>query len=239
VYYSTVIFANIGLSPFLSQLLAAVMNTLFALGTWPLPATIERFGRRRIMLWSALVCAVLMTIFVVLIGVPSQNKGTQWGAAVMICIWNMIFGYGWIGCPWLYGPEVRTTLAIPSYSCIDTANQIAPLKHRHVGGAAGAFGEWLFSFLTVFAGGIALENVGWKIWIWMMLFNWIAMPFVWFMCPETTGKSLEEIDLLFAKAEVRDSILAEGIYHHGREKDSKSEKVERIHEESDTTVQSV
>jgi hypothetical protein len=81
--------------------------------------------------------------------------------------------------------------------------------------------------------------VGWKIWIWMMLFNWIAMPFVWFMCPETTGKSLEEIDLLFAKPEVRDSILAEGIYHHGREKDSKSEKVERIHEESDTTVQSV
>jgi MFS family permease len=110
VYYSTVIFANIGLSPFLSQLLAAVMNTLFALGTWPLPATIERLGRRPIMLWSALVCAILMTVFVVLIGVPNQNKGTQWGAAVMICIWNMIFGYGWIGCPWLYGPEVRTTL---------------------------------------------------------------------------------------------------------------------------------
>lgn len=51
---------------------------------------------------------------------------------------------------------------------VDAVNegmQIAPLKYRHVGGAAGAFGEWLFSFITVFAGGIALENIGWKIWI--------------------------------------------------------------------------
>lgn len=92
--------------------------------------------------------------------------------------------------------------------------QIAPLKYRHVGGAAGAFGEWLFSFITVFAGGIALENIGWKIWIWMVLSCWVAMPFVWFMCPETTGKSLEEIDLLFAKERIRDAIL-EGRMEYG------------------------
>jgi hypothetical protein len=88
------------------------------------------------------------------------------------------------------------------------ATQIAPLQQRHIGGAAGAFGEWLFSFLTVFAGGIALEAVGWKIWIWMLVFNWLAMPFVWLMCPETGGKSLEEIDVLFAKENVRERILA-------------------------------
>jgi hypothetical protein len=60
----------------------------------------------------------------------------------------------------------------------------------------------------VFAGGIALEKIGWKIWIWMLLSNWVAMPFVWFMCPETTGKSLEEIDILFATKNVRERILA-------------------------------
>ena len=42
--------------------------------------------------------------------------------------------------------------------------QIAPLKFIPVGAAAGVFGEWLFSFITVFAGGIALK-VGWKIWL--------------------------------------------------------------------------
>lgn len=34
------------------------------------------------------------------------------------------------------------------------------------------------------------------------------MPFVWWLCPETTGKSLEEIDLIFAKQHVRE-VLAE------------------------------
>lgn len=76
-----------------------------------------------------------------------------------------------------------------SYTCIvlevaDHNTQIAPLKYRHLGGAAGAFGEWLFSFITVFAGGIALQNVGWKIWLWMLLSCAVAIPFVYFMCPE-------------------------------------------------------
>ena len=42
------------------------------------------------------------------------------------------------------------------------------------------------------------------------MFNWLAMPFVWFMCPESGGKSLEEIDVLFAKEDVRERILASG-----------------------------
>lgn len=105
------IFKNVGLSDFLAQLLAAVMNTMFALGTYPLPITIERFGRRKTLFWSAFVCAILMTIFVILIGMPNATVGKQWAAAAMICVWNMVFGYGWIGVPWLYGPEVRTLLS--------------------------------------------------------------------------------------------------------------------------------
>lgn len=97
---------------------------------------------------------------------------------------------------------------LKTYMLTNPSFQIAPLKLRHLGGAAGAFGEWLFSFITVFAGGIALQNVGWKIWLWMLLSCAAAIPFVYFMCPETTGKTLEEIDLIFAKPEIRDSALA-------------------------------
>lgn len=112
VYYSTSIFRSVGLSDFLAQLLAAVMNTMFALGTWPLPATIERFGRQRIMFWSAFVCALFMTTFVALIGLQNPTVSTQWAAAAIICLWNMVFGYGWVGCPWLYGPEVRSLFVL-------------------------------------------------------------------------------------------------------------------------------
>ncbi|KAL2681343.1 hypothetical protein Neosp_008954 [[Neocosmospora] mangrovei] len=165
VYYSTVIFAQIGLSPFMAQLLAAIMNTAFALGTVPLVWTVEKFGRRSILMWSAVVLTICMVIFVAMIGISNPTLATQWTAVGAIFVYNTVFGYGWIGICWLYGPE------------------IAPLKLRHAGAAAGAFGEWLFSFITVFAGGIALQN--------------------------TTGKTLEEIDVLFAREDVKHTILAE------------------------------
>jgi MFS family permease len=107
VYYSTRIFANIGLSDFLSQLLAAVMNTGFAIGTYFLPPTIERFGRRPIMLWTALVCFISILLFTIMIALPNPSLATQWTAVAFVIVYNFAFGYGWVGCPWLYGPEVR------------------------------------------------------------------------------------------------------------------------------------
>lgn len=41
----------------------------------------------------------------------------------------------------------------------DSWLKIAPLKYRHVAGAAPAFGKWLFSFITVAAGDIGLHTV--------------------------------------------------------------------------------
>lgn len=106
VYYSTVIFSQVGLSSFLSQLLAAVMNTLFAAGTYLLPPTIERVGRRAVLLWSAVILTLCLVVFVILIGLPSPTTGMRWGAVAAIVVYNFVFGYGWIGVPWLYGPEV-------------------------------------------------------------------------------------------------------------------------------------
>jgi MFS family permease len=108
VYYSTVIFQQVGLSDSLSQLLAAVMATGFAAGTYPLPWTIERFGRRKILIWSAVILTICMIIFVAMIGLPNPTAATQWVAVASIIVYNFVFGYGWIGVPWLYGPEVRS-----------------------------------------------------------------------------------------------------------------------------------
>lgn len=132
-----------------------------------------------------------------MIGSSNPTLAKQWTAVIFIFIYNFIFGYGWIGVCWLYRPEVSAHFhARPQTALIqDFWLKIAPLKLRHVSGAASAFGEWLFSFITVFAGGIGLHTVGWMMWIWCVLS--CAVIFVYFMCPETTGKSLEEIDLIF------------------------------------------
>ncbi|KAH8801794.1 hypothetical protein F5884DRAFT_862482 [Xylogone sp. PMI_703] len=114
VYYSTRIFANIGYSDFLSQLLAAVMNTGFAIGTYPLPWTIERFGRRPIMIWCAVGCFVSMMIFTIMISLKNPTIATSWTAVAFVIIYNFVYGYGWTGGKTL--EEIDVLFSKPRYA---------------------------------------------------------------------------------------------------------------------------
>lgn len=56
----------------------------------------------------------------------------------------------------------------------------------------------------VFGGGSGLSAVGPIIFIWPLVCCFLSAAYVWYYCPETTGRTLEEIDVLFAKSpEVR------------------------------------
>lgn len=76
----------------------------------------------------------LIAIFTVLVAVGSGDTSIQWASIGIIFIFLFVFGYSWQGCVWLY------------------CSEIAPLEYRHIGAAATAFGEWLMTFITVFAG---------------------------------------------------------------------------------------
>lgn len=62
----------------------------------------------------------------------------------------------------------------------------------------------------VFGGGTGINAVGPKIFIWPLICCFLAAAYVYFLCPETTGKTLEELDILFARSpEVRDRLRRE------------------------------
>ena len=153
------ILQGVGARPSLISLLSGILNICFALGCVPLYFTIERVGRRSVLMYGAMVMSVLILIFTVLQAV-GQTSSIQWASVAMIFIFLFVFGYAWQGCVWLY------------------CSEIAPLEYRHIGGAATAFGEWLMTFLTVFAGPIGLDNVGWKFWLWVLSGNLVAIAFV-------------------------------------------------------------
>ncbi|KAL2393150.1 MFS-type transporter oryC [Exophiala dermatitidis] len=178
-YYSSVILSKVGARASLVSLLAGVLNIFFALGCVPLYFTIERVGRRSVLMYGAIFMSVLMLIFTVLQAVPA-TPSIQWAGIGIIFVFLFVFGYAWQGCVWLY------------------ASEIAPLEYRHIGGAFTGFGEWLMTFITVFAGPIGLTNVGWKFWIWVLAGNLVAVGFVFFLCPETGGQTLEQVDFLFS-----------------------------------------
>lgn len=54
-----------------------------------------------------------------------------------------------------------------------------PLRYRHIGFSLSVSAQWLSAFLTTFAGPIAIADptVGWKTWIWFLVFNIIAGPY--------------------------------------------------------------
>ena len=82
------------------------------------------------------------------------------------------------------------------------------MKYRHVAGGLGAAGEWFSTWVMVFGGGTGINAVGPKIFIWPLICCFLAAAYVYFCCPETTGRTLEELDALFAKGEARNRIEA-------------------------------
>jgi MFS family permease len=173
----SVILATIA-KPSLVSLLSGVLNLFAAAGCVPLYFTIERVGRRTVLLYGAIVMTVLITIFTVLVALSSSTE-IQWAAVGVMFTFFFVFGYAWQGCVWLYCAE------------------IAPLEYRHIGGAATACGEWLMTFITVFAGPIGFANIGWYFWLWVVAGNMLAVVFVFLLCPETGGRTLEDVDFLF------------------------------------------
>jgi hypothetical protein len=155
-----------------------------------------------------------MIIYVILTTLPANkaSTGSNWAAVAIIILYEVVFAFGWLGTCWVYGPE------------------IAPLKYRHVAGSLGAAGEWFSTFVMVFGGGTGINAVGPKIFIWPLLCCFLAAAYVYFLCPESechlffneilhhmvltvsiaTGKTLEEIDALFARSpEVRERLERE------------------------------
>ena len=127
VYYSTIIFRNNGLDANISAILGAVMNTVYwrrafmhgsvpakllmpdsvvSSGTIPAIWLIESWGRRGLMLRTAIICTILMSCFIALIGLPAdrQTLATNWAASALIIIYSWFFGLGWIAAGWQYAP---------------------------------------------------------------------------------------------------------------------------------------
>jgi hypothetical protein len=77
-------------------------------------------------------------------------------------------------------------------------SEILPLRIRQRGSALSVVWQWLITFLVVEITPVGLQNIGWKLYIVFCILNWASIIVVWFFYPETSGKTLESIDFLFA-----------------------------------------
>ena len=136
---------QVGMSVVNSRLIAACNGTEYFLASWVAVFTIERFGRRTLMLFGA----AGMSLSMVALAVTSSIGNTQANIAccVFLFVFNTFFAIGWLGMTWLYPAE------------------IVPLKIRAPANALATSSNWIFNFLVVMITPVAFSNIGYQTYI--------------------------------------------------------------------------
>lgn len=183
IYYFPILFKeSIKETPNMSLLLGGVnmiVYSIFATTSWFL---IERVGRRRLFLAGSIgQCLSMVITFACLI---PDDRITARGAAVGLFTYIAFFGATWLPLPWLYPAEVN------------------PVKTRGKANAVSTCVNWLFNFLIVMVTPIMIDNIGWGTYLFFACVNGCFVPIIYFFYPETARRSLEEIDIIFAKGHV-------------------------------------
>lgn len=187
LYYAPTIFMSIGFSSRSTSLLASGVFTCLKVATTALAllTTVHRFGR----VISMSVGGALQGILFFLIGIllathpvdPNDASPDPPSFAMMGLIYIYVFVYSFtLGpLPWVYGSEIFPTHLRDAghlvFVCLTWSNNFAVAKLTPLG----------------FAG------IGWVLWMIYGSFNLGGAFICWMICPETKGKTMEEIDIIF------------------------------------------
>jgi hypothetical protein len=99
-YIPTVLQDQVGLAPTTAKIIAACNGTEYFMASWIAIFTVERVGRRQLMLFGA----AGMSICMIVLSITLSIGGTKAGIAqtVFLFAFNTFFAIGWLGMTWLY-----------------------------------------------------------------------------------------------------------------------------------------
>ncbi|KAF2483998.1 MFS1 putative major facilitator superfamily transporter [Neohortaea acidophila] len=180
-YYTPTIYANNLHFPAVEAgALAAASQAMIILGGIICSFTVDRFGRRLLMLVSAAGMSICLAIVTGLTsnGSPAASKA----AVVFLYLYYIVYTLGFIGIPFLY------------------ASEIAPVQLRAPICGLSTGISWVFNFLVVEITPVGFTTIGYRYFIIYAVFCASFVPIVYFFYPETAGRSLEEIDAIFVEA---------------------------------------
>ncbi|THH33667.1 hypothetical protein EUX98_g530 [Antrodiella citrinella] len=176
-YYATLLFERLGIDDVKSRIIAACNGTEYFLASLIAIFIIDRIGRRKLMLFGAVGQCLTMVLLAILGSI--DNSAAQIVSAVLLFVFNSFFAVGWLGMTWLYPAE------------------IVGLRIRAPANAFSTASNWIFNFMVVMVTGPSFNNISWGTYIAL---NAFIIPVVYFFFPETAGRSLEDMDVVFALA---------------------------------------
>ncbi|KAM3068846.1 hypothetical protein ACMFMG_011008 [Clarireedia jacksonii] len=180
-YFPTLFQKSIGTSHNLALLLGGVNMIIYAISSTVSWFIIERAGRRKLFFIGTIgQCLSMVLVFACLI--PQNGEGpSAKGAGVGLFTYMIFFGATWLPLPWLYPAEIN------------------PLRTRARANAVSTCSNWLFNFTIVMVTPVMIANISWGTYLFFAAVNASFLPVIYWFYPETRRRSLEEIDIIFAK----------------------------------------
>ncbi|KAJ9581438.1 hypothetical protein L9F63_023370 [Diploptera punctata] len=178
LFYSQDIFRASGssISPAVATIIVGVVMFLASAVT---PLVVDKLGRRLLLLVSAII---VLGVYFKMSSDPSSVENIGWLPVVSLVIYIIVYSIGFGPLPWAVMGELFPT-NVKSNASACTA----------------AFCWFIAFFITKFFGDIA-EALGSHTAFWIFAgCTFIAAAFVFFLLPETKGKSLQEIQDILNK----------------------------------------
>ncbi|KAI5201551.1 hypothetical protein AUEXF2481DRAFT_102762 [Aureobasidium subglaciale EXF-2481] len=187
--YSTIIYhENLGLSNITSRILSGAMLTFKLFSCSVAFWSIDRLGRRACFMISGAGMGACMAALAVATSFP-DNYGASIAAACFLFLFCFFTPIGFLGANFLYCTEVAPLRLRSSMSSISTAN------------------HWIWNFVVNMVTPIAIRTIGWKYYLVYACIGAIIPVVVYFYYPETKGRTLEELDIMFKQiSSVRDIV---------------------------------
>ncbi|KZT03480.1 general substrate transporter [Laetiporus sulphureus 93-53] len=179
-YFATIVFQRLGFNDVKSRIMAAANGTEFFLASFIAVGLIDRVGRRPLMLFATTGQSITMVVLAVLGSINTSR--CQIASAVLMFVFNTFFAIGWLGMTWLYCAE------------------IVGLRIRAPANAFSTASVWTFNFVVVMITSPSFHNIGWRTYIVFASLNAAIVPVIYVFFPETVGRSLEDMDVVFALA---------------------------------------
>ncbi|KAJ5806044.1 uncharacterized protein N7503_003646 [Penicillium pulvis] len=183
-YYGTRIYASLGIDTKTSLMIIGISGALSIVyctgGLWAL----ERVGRIKPLIIGSAGMALALVCNAAMSQHYDESNGNELRAMVAM---NFVFSffYTFIGIiSWVYPAE------------------IFPVDIRNQGNSVTTFTNWTINLIFAQFSPTALSNIGFRYFYVFFVFNIIAMICYILFFPETKGKTLEQMDLLFGDANV-------------------------------------
>jgi sugar porter (SP) family MFS transporter len=180
VFYTNTVFVDLGFEGVKSRVLGACLTTFqTCAAVIPLFLT-DRFGRRKLFMITGTGLALSTAVIA---GTGGRQHGSASTAAVVfVFLYDLFYPIGFLGQTFLY------------------ATELAPLRLRVPITAVANATQWLCQFVVAQVTPPGTSNLGSHYWIIYAVLNAAFVPIVYFLFPETSGRSLEEMDIIFRKS---------------------------------------